>query len=141
MSLDHGDSCTETSEYANRENNVKFYIGLIIAAVLTGILAVVWYSSADFNHPAPLPAGAFLVSVRACDVETAQVLTFQVSTPLNGSNVPIQQVAFHDYTVSTFCQWVDSTTRTFTVEAKGYIPRQYTVTGKKDIIAVLHPRD
>ena len=110
---------------------------IVIAAVLIIGVALFVIRISDARR-GRLPSGAFLVSVRACDVETAQVLPFRVSTELSGTNWPIQHVALHDFTLSTFCQWVDCTGRTFTVESPGYLPRRFTATGKRDIIAVMH---
>jgi hypothetical protein len=91
--------------------------------------------------PAPrLPAHAFLVGVRACDAEDAWVMPFKVTTDRGGTIVPIQEVAFSHFTLSTFCQWTDWTTRTVRVEAEGYEPREFTVSGKTNIIAVLYQR-
>jgi len=111
----------------------------IIIAIVIGIGIIVWLLS-RIDRPAsvPIPPNAYLVSVRACDVEDAWVLPITVTTEFQGSNVPIQAVAFSDFTLATFCQWIDYTTRTIRVESEGYQPRKYTLTGKRDIIAVLY---
>ena len=111
---------------------IKFLIGpwmLILCALGCG---------RQQNPRPPMPTNAFLVSVRACDSEDAWVVPFKVTTSISGTNVPIQEVALTHYTLSTYCQWSDCTTRTVRVEAAGYAPREYTVSGKKNIIAVLH---
>lgn len=108
----------------------------IISIVLLALVAILL-------QPVPVPAqrlpvNAFLVSVRACDIGDGWVLPFKVTTVTAGTNVvPIQDVALRHYVLSTFCQWTDCTTRTFRVESAGYEPREYTVSGKKDVIAVL----
>jgi hypothetical protein len=115
---------------------MKMTVTIVIAAVVVGGVAVLVMRGSGERRER-LPAGAFLVSVRACDGETAQVLPFSVSTDVAGTNVPIQQVALHDFTLATFCQWADATARTFTVASPGYLPRRYTATGRQDIAAVL----
>lgn len=107
---------------------------VIISIALIAVVAILL-------QPVPaqrLPVNAFLVSVRACDSGDGWVLPFKVTTVTAGRNVPIQDIALRHYVLSTFCQWADWTTRTFRVESAGYEPREYTVSGKKDIIAVLH---
>ena len=106
---------------------------LLVISALLGIR----YMSADRPAPIRMPPNAFLVSVRACD-EESWVLPFKVTTEVGGKYVPIEDVAITHYTLSTFCQWSDCTTRTIRVESVGHIPREYTVSGKKNIIAILH---
>lgn len=118
---------------------MKSIISIIVIFAILTIVAIfgLRYISPDRPAPTRMPPNAFLVSVRTCD-EEAWVLPFKVTTKIGGTNVPIQDVAITHYTLSTFCQWADCTTRTIRVEADGHIPREYTVSGKKNIIAILH---
>jgi len=114
----------------------------IIVVVMIVVAIIVLLPPGDRTAPqSMLPSNAFLVSVRACDVEDAWVLPFKVTTNKSGTNVPIQEVALSHFTLSTFCQWTDWTARTIRVEAVGYEPREYKVTGKRNIIAVLYRRN
>ena len=114
---------------------MKMHIAIMIGLVVVAVVVVIVLRP---SPPAPVPVNVYLVNVRACDIEDAWVLPFKVTTEQAGTHVPIQAVALRHFTLSTFCQWADWTTRTFRVEAAGYEPREYTVKGKKDIVAVLH---
>jgi len=112
-------------------------VGLVFAILVAAILfwLVGHRASPSFPHD------AYVASVRACDVEDARVLCIKVLTPQADTNVPIQSVALAHCTLSTFCRWVDATNRTVIVEADGYEPRRYEVSGSRDIIAVLYRRE
>jgi hypothetical protein len=81
---------------------------------------------------------AYQVSVKAGDVEDGRRLSFKVFTTRNGARVPIQDCGVKHSTMATLCSWRDDVPRDITVEAEGYLPREYRVTGKTNIIAMLY---
>ena len=122
---------------------MKRIIAIIVIPAIGTFAAIIGFRLLSTQRPLPvrMPPNAFLVSVLACDVEDAWVLPFKVTTKVGETNLPIEDVAITHYTLSTFCQWSDCTTRTIRVEADGHLPREYTISGKKDIIAVLYPQN
>ncbi len=87
------------------------------------------------------PRNAFMVSVKAGDVNTAMVLPFKVFALTNGVKIPIQDCALEHRTLATFCTWSDHVKRSISVEADGYQPREYEISGKTNIIVMLYPKD
>jgi hypothetical protein len=118
---------------------MKTIRSIIACAAILAIAVAICLVMRKPAASAALPPNAFVVSVRAGDASNARLLPFEVTTSGQGGGVLIQDIALHSFTNSTVCEWVDWTTRTIRVESPGYEPREYTVTGKQDIIALLTP--
>ena len=121
--------------WANIMKRIIVTVACLIIIVATVITLLICLRNGRSVLP---PPGAFLVSVRACEAESTIRVPFKVTTNIEGRDIPIEEIAFHCFTNRGMCQWVDWTTRVIRVESSGYEPREYTVTGKQNIIALLY---